>query len=257
MRRDFVSSCCRVALLGFGTVGSAVARRLIPIRPRRFRLTHIFDRRAAEKRAPAAADASSWTSRSTTCSRATPTSSSKRSAASSRRPTGFARAARRQVGRDRNKQVDRAPRRRAADAGGPAGTAAALRGGGRRRDADRARDRRGLAGDRIVASSRILNGTTNAVLSQHGGDRLLASTTRADARRAAIAEADPSADLDGDDARAKLAILCALAFGLRVDPRRSSSVVGGDRRDDFARARGAAATIPPDRARRYDSRHPR
>ena len=39
-----------------------------------------------------------------------------------------------------------------------------------------------------------------------------------DARARGYAEADPSADLDGDDARAKLAILCALAFGLRVDP---------------------------------------
>src|SRR5580765_7720569 len=38
------------------------------------------------------------------------------------------------------------------------------------------------------------------------------------ARANGLAEADPSADLDGDDAAAKLAILCALAFGLRVEP---------------------------------------
>ena len=44
------SSRCRVALLGFGTVGSAVARRLSgPDAIRGVELTRIFDRRAAEK----------------------------------------------------------------------------------------------------------------------------------------------------------------------------------------------------------------
>jgi homoserine dehydrogenase len=42
----------------------------------------------------------------------------------------------------------------------------------------------------------------------------------ADAKARGYAEADPSADLDGIDARAKLAILCALGFRLRVDPAR-------------------------------------
>ena len=50
---DFVSSCCRIALLGFGTVGSALARRLCVPDPgptSNLRLTHVFDRRASEKR---------------------------------------------------------------------------------------------------------------------------------------------------------------------------------------------------------------
>ena len=82
----------------------------------------------------------------------------------------------------------------------------------------------GLAGDRITRIVAILNGTTNAVLSRMEATRLLAATTRWRTRgRAGYAEADPSADLDGDDAAAKLAILCALAFGLRVD-------AGADRR---------------------------
>src|SRR5581483_3642865 len=42
---------CRIGLLGFGIVGSAVARRLLaPRSPYPLRLTHIFDRRADEKR---------------------------------------------------------------------------------------------------------------------------------------------------------------------------------------------------------------
>ena len=45
---------CRVGLLGFGTVGSAVARRLTldpPATRSQLTLTHVFDRRAALKRA--------------------------------------------------------------------------------------------------------------------------------------------------------------------------------------------------------------
>ena len=42
---------CRVALIGFGTVGSAVARRLLAADPGAgLRLTHIFDRHAEQQR---------------------------------------------------------------------------------------------------------------------------------------------------------------------------------------------------------------
>ncbi len=40
----------------------------------------------------------------------------------------------------------------------------------------------------------------------------------AEAQQAGYAEADPSADVDGFDARSKLAILAALAFGERIVP---------------------------------------
>jgi homoserine dehydrogenase len=78
----------------------------------------------------------------------------------------------------------------------------------------------GLAGDRITRIEAILNGTTNAVLSQIDGTGCSMDAALADARAKGYAEADPSSDLDGDDARAKLAILCGLAFGLHVDPTR-------------------------------------
>jgi len=65
-----------------------------------------------------------------------------------------------------------------------------------------------------------------------------------EARDRGYAEADPAADLSGHDARAKLAILCGLAFGLRVDPAqidaRSSAAIAAS---DFARARQRGATI--------------
>src|SRR6185436_11557570 len=65
-----------------------------------------------------------------------------------------------------------------------------------------------------------------------------------EARALGYAEAEPSADLDGDDARAKLAILCGLAFGLRLDPaqipaRSSASITT----DDFAQARRLGGTV--------------
>ena len=67
----------------------------------------------------------------------------------------------------------------------------------------------------------------------------------ADACARGYAEADPSADLDGRDAAAKLAILCALAFGLRVAARRTSRRAA--RRsllpDDFLKARQRGGTI--------------
>jgi len=76
----------------------------------------------------------------------------------------------------------------------------------------------GLAGDRVTAIAAILNGTTNAVLSRMEAAGCSLESALADARDRGYAEADPSMDLDGLDARAKLAILCAQAFSLRVNP---------------------------------------
>ena len=53
-------------------------------------------------------------------------------------------------------------------------------------------------------------------------------TMLAEAQALGYAEADPSADVDGYDARSKLAILAALAFGERITP--SDIFVEGIRR---------------------------
>jgi len=78
--------------------------------------------------------------------------------------------------------------------------------------------REGIAGDRVAALLGILNGTSNYILTeieQHGTEF---DTVLAEAQRLGYAEADPSADIDGYDARSKLAILSALAFGERITP---------------------------------------
>ena len=78
--------------------------------------------------------------------------------------------------------------------------------------------REGIAADRITTLYGILNGTCNFILTaieQHGSSF---EQVLGEAQRAGYAEADPSADIDGFDARSKLAILAALAFGERIVP---------------------------------------
>ena len=74
-----------------------------------------------------------------------------------------------------------------------------------------------LAADRIGSLIGILNGTTNSILAAMA-DGASYSDALADAQRRGLAEADPSADVDGHDPAAKLAILAMLAFRRRVDP---------------------------------------
>jgi homoserine dehydrogenase len=78
----------------------------------------------------------------------------------------------------------------------------------------------GLSGDRLTRIVGILNGTSNAVLCRMESTGCAIPEAVAEARSQGWAEVDPSSDLDGIDARAKLAILCALGFRLRVDPAR-------------------------------------
>src|ERR1017187_5864327 len=62
-----------------------------------------------------------------------------------------------------------------------------------------------LRGDSIRSITAVINGTTNYVLGRlHGGESL--DVAVAEAQRQGYAEADPSADLDGLDAAAKLCI---------------------------------------------------
>jgi homoserine dehydrogenase len=74
-----------------------------------------------------------------------------------------------------------------------------------------------LASDRVRSLMGILNGTTNAILDAMTAGESYADAL-ADAQRRGLAEADPSADVDGHDAAAKLAILSMLAFRRRIDP---------------------------------------
>src|SRR5262249_47667284 len=70
----------------------------------------------------------------------------------------------------------------------------------------------GMAGDRLLSVYGILNGTTNYILTRMEQDGLSFEHTLAQAQQAGYAEADPTLDIDGIDARDKLCILARLAF---------------------------------------------
>ncbi|MCW5964188.1 MAG: homoserine dehydrogenase [Bryobacterales bacterium] len=76
--------------------------------------------------------------------------------------------------------------------------------------------REGIAGDRIDAMAGILNGTCNFILTEMEKAGRGFHDVLAEAQQLGYAEADPSADVDGLDARSKLAILATIAFGCGV-----------------------------------------
>jgi homoserine dehydrogenase len=78
--------------------------------------------------------------------------------------------------------------------------------------------REGISGDRIVALYGILNGTSNYILTEMERRGTSLPLVLAEAQKLVYAEADPSNDIDGFDARSKLAILSALAFGEKITP---------------------------------------
>jgi homoserine dehydrogenase len=78
--------------------------------------------------------------------------------------------------------------------------------------------RTGLSGDRLHGIAGILNGTCNYILSRIETDRIPFSEALEEAQARGYAEADASEDLDGGDARAKLSILALAGLHVRVSP---------------------------------------
>jgi homoserine dehydrogenase len=76
--------------------------------------------------------------------------------------------------------------------------------------------REGIAADRIEAVYGILNGTCNFILTEIEKTGAAFATILAEAQQRGYAEANPTADIEGYDARSKLAILAAFCFGVRV-----------------------------------------
>jgi homoserine dehydrogenase len=78
--------------------------------------------------------------------------------------------------------------------------------------------RTGLCGDRLHGIAGILNGTCNYILSRIENARIPFSEALEEAQARGYAEADASEDLDGGDARAKLAILALAGLHTQVAP---------------------------------------
>src|SRR5580693_1091814 len=78
--------------------------------------------------------------------------------------------------------------------------------------------REGISGDNVMALYGILNGTCNYILTEMEKRGAPFATVLEESQKLGYAEADPSADIDGFDARSKLALLAALAFGEKITP---------------------------------------
>ena len=102
----------------------------------------------------------------------------------------------------------------------------------------------GLAGDRLCKISGILNGTCNYILTQMEAHGASFEAALREAQQLGYAEADPTSDIEGYDARAKLTILTAAGLHVQVRneqiPCRPISLIEAV---DFAYVRDLNCTI--------------
>ena len=218
----------KVALLGFGTVGASVARILVerPELANRLQLTHVFNRGVSRKRADWVPSSVVWTDSFDDILSGWPDVVVE--------VVGGVTPAHEWVSKaiEQGASVVTANKMLLA-AHGPELLKAASRKGVRLRFEAAVGGgvplihgvREGLAGDSLTGVAGILNGTCNYILSRMSATGEAMDIVLADAQRLGYAEADPTADVDGFDAAAKLVVLAGIAFhrhlGMPEVPRRS------------------------------------
>src|SRR5580704_9715702 len=248
IRKAKTGSVVKVALLGFGTVGSSVAKVLAASKFPGIQLTHIFNRDVERKRASAAAKVvpasviwtekiedvltsdvdvvvelmgglnpvEGWLRKALAAGKSVVTANKQLIAY---RGTNLAKLA-----AQHNVHLLHG----AAVAGGVPVIPGMLQ---------------GLCGDQVTRLSGIVNGTCNYILSrmEAGADY---ATVLADAQQLGYAESDPSADVDGYDARAKLCILSRIAMHAELDPDAvSTQTISTIEAIDFSYAKELNCTI--------------
>ncbi|MBS1822060.1 MAG: homoserine dehydrogenase [Acidobacteria bacterium] len=103
--------------------------------------------------------------------------------------------------------------------------------------------RQGLGGDKVVRLSGIVNGTCNYILSRMEAGAEYATVLK-DAQGLGYAEANPSADVDGFDARAKLCILSRIALHAELNPDEvATQTISNVEAVDFVYAKELNCTI--------------
>lgn len=237
----------RVAILGFGTVGAAVARILTERAELadRLHLTHVFNRAVARKRAAWVPPSVTWTEDLDEVFASAPDVVVE--------VVGGIEPARAWVTRaiEQGASVVTANKMLLAEHGPELLQLAARNGVQIRFEAAVGGGvplihgvREGLAGDRLTGVAGILNGTCNYILSRMSATDEPMDVVLADAQRLGYAEADPTADVDGFDAAAKLVVLAGIAFHRHIRlsdiPRRSIRPLGSA---DFRYARRLGCTI--------------
>jgi homoserine dehydrogenase len=217
--RQGKGSTCRVALIGFGTVGRAVAKILCENANSSLRLTYVCNRNVEKKKQPWVPGDVIWTDDVESVLKSDvdvvieliggldPAGQIVRSALESGKSVVTANKqliARHgsdllQLARSKGCQIEFG-----ASVAGGVPVLPALR--------------TGLSGDRLHGIAGILNGTCNYILSRIESARIPFSEALEEAQARGYAEADASEDLDGGDARAKLAILALAGLHTQVAP---------------------------------------
>ncbi|HMD17899.1 MAG TPA: homoserine dehydrogenase [Terriglobales bacterium] len=210
---------CNVALLGFGTVGSSVARILCERSNTHLRLTHVLNRNVARKKVDWLPSSVLWTEsiddvlssnadivvevmgglqptedwirRALTSGKSVVTANKQLIVRSGLELISLA--------RQMNQQIQFG-----ASVAGGVPVISGLHDG--------------LGGDELFKIRGILNGTCNYILSQIEANGIPFATALREAQKLGFAEADPTEDIDGLDARAKLAILARVGLHCNVRP---------------------------------------
>ena len=208
----------RVAIFGFGTVGGSVARILVESKPEGLELTHVVNRNVARKKADWVPSNVVW-SEDADAVLASDVDVVVELVGGLDPAGGWVRRA-----IESGKSVVTANKKLIAFQGVELERLAAAKGGHLKYGAAVAGGipvipglEQGLAGDRIERMQGILNGTCNFILSRMEAGAEYATVLSA-AQSKGYAEADPTEDVGGFDARAKLAILMRLALRVVVDP---------------------------------------
>ena len=218
-RESRIQSPIRIALLGFGTVASSVARILIESRPEGLELTHIYSRSLARRKADWVPASVTWTADVEAVLTSRNVDVVVELAGGLDPAGGWVRRA-----LEAGKSVVTANKKLISYHGVELERLAASKGGHLKYGAAVAGGipvipglEQGMAGDRIERIEGILNGTCNFILSkmEDGADF---APVLAEAQAAGYAEADPTEDVGGLDARAKLAILARLAMRVELNP---------------------------------------
>ncbi|MGD0791786.1 MAG: homoserine dehydrogenase [Terriglobales bacterium] len=217
--RNVGAQSCNVALLGFGTVGSSVARILCERSNTHLRLTHVLNRNVARKKVDWLPSSVQWTENIDDVLSSNvdivvevmgglqPTEDWIRRALESGKSVVtankqlIARCGPELIGlaRQMNQQIQFG-----ASVAGGVPVISGLH--------------EGLAGDELFKIRGILNGTCNYILSQIETNGIPFATALREAQKLGFAEADPTEDIEGLDARAKLAILARVGLHCNVRP---------------------------------------
>jgi homoserine dehydrogenase len=218
-RRQAMAAGCKVAILGFGTVGKAVAEVLCSTPVSGLRLTQVFNRHIERKRASWVPEDVQWTDdlRQVLASDADvvvelvggiePAKQWVEQALLAGKSVVTANKHLMAVHGLKLLQLARQTGQRILYGASVAGGVPVLNA-----------LEQGLAGDRLVKFAGVLNGTCNYILSSMESRGTPFAAALAKVQRLGFAEADPSDDVNGVDASCKLAILARVGLQADIQP---------------------------------------